>query len=94
MRRLIEEAVDELPEPFRLVFLLREVEESSTEEAAAQLNLKPETVKTRLHRARRLIRKSLDEKVSACFADAFPFLGSRCARITDAVLERLRAPQC
>jgi len=90
IRRLIEEAVDELPEAFRLVFLLREVEECSTEETAVQLGLKPETVKTRLHRARRLMRQALDQKLAASLADAFPFLGPRCARITETVLERLR----
>jgi RNA polymerase sigma-70 factor (ECF subfamily) len=89
IRRLLEEAVDELPEAFRLVFLLREVEECSTEATAAQLGLRVETVKTRLHRARRLLRKALDEKLASSMTGAFPFLGARCERMTEAVLERL-----
>ena len=52
-RRLLERAVDELPEAFRLVFVLRDIEEMTTEETASQLGIRPETVKTRLHRARR-----------------------------------------
>jgi RNA polymerase sigma-70 factor (ECF subfamily) len=89
IRRLLEQAVDELPDAFRTVFILRDVDDCSIEETATALGIKPETVKTRLHRARRLMRKSLDETLSATMAEAFPFLGARCQRITDAVLARL-----
>jgi RNA polymerase sigma-70 factor (ECF subfamily) len=89
MRRLIERSVDALPEPFRLVFIMREVEECSIEETAASLNLKPETVKTRLHRARRLLRKALDQELRAPIQESFPFLGSRCEGLTERVLHRL-----
>lgn len=89
-RRLLERALDDLPEAFRLVFILREIEGCSVEETAVALDLKPETVKTRLHRARRLLRRSLDEKLASAMTGAFPFLGARCARITEAVLLRLR----
>ena len=89
IRRLLEEAVDGLPDPFRVVFVMRDVEEMSTEETASQLALRPETVKTRLHRARRLLRKALDEKLATALKDTFPFDGARCARITDTVLARL-----
>ncbi len=58
IRRLLERAMDALPEPFRVVFVMRDVEEMSIEEAASQLGIRPETVKTRLHRARRLLRQS------------------------------------
>jgi RNA polymerase sigma-70 factor (ECF subfamily) len=92
MRRLLESAVDELPEAFRTVFIMREVEECSIEETAANLNLRPETVKTRLHRARRQLRKALDEKLSSSMGSAFPFLGARCQSITERVLARM-APQ-
>jgi RNA polymerase sigma-70 factor (ECF subfamily) len=88
-RRLLESAVDELPEPFRLVFILREIEECTVEETAVSLGLRPETVKTRLHRARRLLRKSLDETLASAVSGAFPFLGRRCERITNATLARL-----
>src|SRR5918995_3378041 len=89
VRRLLERAVDELPNSFRMVFVLRDIEEMSTEEAASHLGLRPETVKTRLHRARRLLRQSLDETLSSAVSDVFPCAGTRCARITEAVLDRI-----
>ena len=88
-RRLLERAVDELPEAFRVVFIMREVDGLSVEETARSLEIKPETVKTRLHRARRLLRESLDEKLGSAVKEAFPFLGARCNRITQSVLARL-----
>jgi RNA polymerase sigma-70 factor (ECF subfamily) len=91
VRRLLEAAVDELPESFRLVFMMRDVEEMSVEETASTLKIRPETVKTRLHRARRLLRKSLDARLSTVLRDTFPFEGARCSRITEAVMTRLRA---
>ena len=91
IRGLIEQAVDELPEAFRMVFILRDIEECSIEETAATLGIKPETVKTRLHRARRLLREALDARLASATAGAFPFLGPRCERITGAVLARLEA---
>jgi RNA polymerase sigma-70 factor (ECF subfamily) len=92
MRRLLESAVDELPDAFRTVFIMRDVEECSIEETAINLGIRPETVKTRLHRARRQLRKTLDEKLSASLGGAFPFLGLRCQAITERVLARM-APQ-
>lgn len=89
VRRLLERAVDDLPDPFRLVFVLRDVEEMSTEETASHLGLRPETVKTRLHRARRLLRQALNDTLAAALIDTFPFAGARCARISEAVLEQL-----
>lgn len=89
IRRILERAVDALPEAFRLVFILREVEELSVEETASHLNLKVETVKTRLHRARRRLRDALDAQLADVMVGAYPFLGARCDRITEAVLRRL-----
>ena len=89
VRRLLERAMDELPAPFRMVLVLRDIEEMSTEETAAHLGLRPETVKTRLHRARRLLRQSLDRTLSSAVRDVFPCAGARCARITEAVLDKL-----
>ena len=89
IRRLLERAVDDLPEPFRLVFILREVEDLSVEETARHLDLKVETVKTRLHRARRRLREALDAQLADVMIGAYPFLGARCERISDAVLRRL-----
>ena len=91
IRRLLEHAVDELPEPFRLVFVMREIEECSVEDTATSLGLKPETVKTRLHRARRMLRAALHDRLATTMTDAFPFLGARCDRMTNEVLERIGA---
>jgi RNA polymerase sigma factor (sigma-70 family) len=89
IRRILERAVDDLPETFRLVFILREVEELSAEETAAHLSLKVETVKTRLYRARRRLREALDDQLADVMVGTYPFLGARCARITEAVLARM-----
>ncbi|HYD86723.1 MAG TPA: RNA polymerase sigma factor [Vitreimonas sp.] len=89
VRRLIEAEIDELPEAFRLVFIMRDVEECSIAETAACLDIREETVKTRLHRARRMLRAALSERLAATLTDAFPFLGARCDRITETVLARL-----
>jgi RNA polymerase sigma-70 factor (ECF subfamily) len=90
VREMLERAVDTLPAAFRVVFVLREVEGFGTDETAAMLAIRPETVKTRLHRARRLLRRAVERKLSAAFADIFPFGGARCARTADRVVERLR----
>ena len=87
--RLVEEATDALPETFRLVFVARVIEGLSVEETAELLGLPPATVKTRLHRARKLIRARLEERIGPVLVDAFPFAGARCDRLTEAVLEKL-----
>src|SRR5215813_1041498 len=89
IRRLIERAIDDLPEPFRVVFVMREIEDMGVEETADFLGLRQATVKTRLHRARRLLRKALDTQLATTLRDAFPFDGVRCARMTDTILRRL-----
>jgi len=91
VRRLLERAIDQLAEPFRIVFVLRDVEELSVEETAGQLGLRPETVRTRLHRARAQLRKALDSQLASALADVFPFGGARCARLAEAVVHRLAA---
>jgi len=91
IRALLERAIDELPEAFRLVFVMREIEECSVEETAQSLGLRPETVKTRLHRARRQLRASLHDTLATSLGDAFPFLGARCERIQQRVLARIQA---
>lgn len=91
IRDLIERAVDDLPDIFRIVFIMRDIDDCSIEETAANLDIKPETVKTRLHRARRLLRQALDAQLASTMGEAFPFLGARCGRITQAVLVRLEA---
>lgn len=89
IRKLLESSIDALPEPFRVVFVMRDVEELSIEETAAFLGIRPQTVKTRLHRARRQLRESLDEHLASTLKDTFPFGGARCARMTEAVLSRM-----
>ena len=91
MRDLLAAAIDKLPEPFRLVFVLREIEELDIAETASFLGIKPETVKTRLFRARRLIRESLSERIAPALADVFPFDGQRCTNLADRVIAVLRA---
>ncbi|MBI1197897.1 MAG: RNA polymerase sigma factor [Phenylobacterium sp.] len=88
-RRLIEIAIDELPLPFRMVFFLREVEQFTIGETAALLGIAPDTVKTRLFRARRRLRRSLCSSLAGGLNDVFPFQGERCERMTRAVLARL-----
>jgi RNA polymerase sigma-70 factor (ECF subfamily) len=88
-RSLLEHAIDILPPDFRIVFILREIEGCSVENTAAQLGLKPQTVKTRLFRARRLLRQELEQRFSVGMCGVFPFLGARCAALTDRVLEKL-----
>jgi RNA polymerase sigma-70 factor (ECF subfamily) len=93
VRHLLERAVDQLPDAFRVVFVLRQIEEMSTEETASQLGVLPQTVKTRLHRARQLLRRSLAKTLSNTAGEIFPCAGPRCARITDKALERLGIPE-
>jgi RNA polymerase sigma-70 factor (ECF subfamily) len=87
--RLVEEATDELPDEFRLVFIARVIEGMSVEETAELLGIRPETVRTRLHRARKLLRQHLDQRIGPVLLDAFPFAGRRCERLTEAVMSRL-----
>jgi RNA polymerase sigma-70 factor (ECF subfamily) len=91
--QLVERATDKLPEIFRIVFMTRVIEGMSVEETAELLGLQPETVKTRLHRARRLVREELDKQIGPVLMDAFPFAGRRCERVTNAVLQRLIRPE-
>lgn len=89
---LLERAIDDLPEIFRTVLVARVVEGMSVGETADLFGLRPETVKTRLHRARRLLRGAFEKQVGPVLTDAFPFDGQRCDRMTNKVLERLALP--
>jgi RNA polymerase sigma-70 factor (ECF subfamily) len=89
---LVERATDSLPEAYRLVFVARVIEGLSIEETADLLGIRPETVKTRLFRARKLLRKKLDEQIGPVMLDAFPFAGRRCERITAQVMKQLGFP--
>jgi RNA polymerase sigma-70 factor (ECF subfamily) len=89
IQHVVEHAIDELPEAFRIVFITRVIEGMNVEETAETLGLKPETVKTRLHRARTMLRDNVEKKIGPVVLEAFPFAGKRCERLTDAVLKRL-----
>jgi RNA polymerase sigma-70 factor, ECF subfamily len=89
IQNVIEGAIDELPGAFRLVFIARVVEGMSIEETAATFDLKPETVKTRLHRARAMLRDNIENRIGPVVMEAFPFAGRRCDGLTQAVLQRL-----
>jgi RNA polymerase sigma-70 factor (ECF subfamily) len=86
---ILERAIDELPEAFRTVLVARVIEEMSVDETADLLGIRPETVKTRLHRARGLLKEALEKRVGSVLTDAFPFEGQRCERMTSTVLRRL-----
>ena len=87
--QLVEQATDNLPDAYRMVFVARVIEGLDIEETAELLGLRAATVKTRLHRARALIRKDLDQRIGPVLLDAFPFAGRRCDRLTAAVMEKL-----
>jgi RNA polymerase sigma-70 factor (ECF subfamily) len=89
IQHVVEHAIDDLPEAFRIVFITRVIEGMNVEETAEILGLKPETVKTRLHRARTMLRENVERKIGPIVMEAFPFAGKRCERLTDAVLKRL-----
>ena len=65
------------------------IEGMSIEETSELLGIKPETVKTRLHRARQLVRDQLEREIGPVLMEAFPFAGQRCERLTEAVMKRL-----
>ena len=89
IRSAIEKAVDELPPYFRSVFMLRAIEQMSVEETASCLGIPGDTVKTRFHRANKLLRQALTIQFGAIFDDMYLFLGARCDRLVVTVLEHI-----
>ena len=89
LRQILEAAIDRVPEGYRTVFMLREVEGLSTADTAACLSIPEETVKTRLHRARQQLRRQLDQALGTAVKEAFAFGSERCDRLVTAVLRRL-----
>ena len=89
VRGLLESAIEALPEHYRSVFVMREVEEMSTMETAACLDLTEETVKTRLHRARGLLRQRLFQRAGMTARTAFAFQAPRCDRMVQQVFARI-----
>jgi RNA polymerase sigma-70 factor, ECF subfamily len=89
IRALLERRIDELPVVFRTVFVMREVEEMSVEETAACLSIPPATVRTRLFRARALLREALARDLDSATVEVFGFAGHRCDRIVEEVLKKV-----
>ena len=89
IRRLLEQEVDALPDNYRAIFILRDVEDIDVAEVANILDISPENVKTRLHRAHVLLRKRLYLRTGAQSHEAFLFHASRCDRVVKAVFARL-----
>src|SRR6476661_4555653 len=89
VRKLLEQAVAGLPDPFRTVFVLREIEGMSSEETAESLGLPVATVKTRLFRSRRRLQEMLAPEVKNVLSGTYPFAGSDCAALTQRVLKSL-----
>jgi RNA polymerase sigma-70 factor (ECF subfamily) len=86
LRQLLERAVAALPDSFRTVFVLRDVEGLSVDETAEVLGIPPATVKTRLYRARHRLQQALAPEVGSALSGAFPFAGADCAAMTERVL--------
>jgi RNA polymerase sigma-70 factor (ECF subfamily) len=91
LRSLIDTAVDRLPEDYRIVFMFREIEELSIRETAEALEITEQAVKTRLHRARGLLRRELIRRAGSRIRETFPFLARECDRIVAGVLARIGA---
>jgi RNA polymerase sigma-70 factor (ECF subfamily) len=90
VRRLLEEAVEKLPDAYRTIFILRDIEEMSTTDAADVLEITEDNVKVRLHRARALLRKSLYARAGVERKEAFNFHALRCDRVVKNVFERIQ----
>ena len=90
VRRLLEEAVETLPDAYPTIFMLRDVEDMSTTDAAEVLEITEDNVKVRLHRARALLRRSLYARAGMERKEAFNFHAVRCDRVVKNVFERIQ----
>jgi RNA polymerase sigma-70 factor, ECF subfamily len=89
-QQLVEGAIDRLPEGFRTILMMREIEGMTVAETAAVLEVDENVVKTRLHRARACLRETIERRVGKQLEDAFSFGHERCDRVVAGVLARLR----
>jgi RNA polymerase sigma-70 factor, ECF subfamily len=89
LSRLLEEVVLGLPESYRTVVMMRDVEQMSTFETAEALDLTEQNVKVRLHRGHAMMRSSLVERMGGVSKTAFPFMGVRCDRVVHGVFARI-----
>jgi RNA polymerase sigma-70 factor, ECF subfamily len=90
LKVVLESLIEHLPEPFRVVFVMREVEGLSTAETAACLEINEETVKTRLHRAKRLLKDHLDRRLGPASSSVYAFHLSRCDRVVQGVMTAIQ----
>ena len=86
--KLLEAAIARLPDTFRPVFVLREIEGLSVEDTAEALQIPEKTVKTRLFRARRRLQKELDPELCGALSETFLFAGADCEAMTERVLTK------
>jgi RNA polymerase sigma factor (sigma-70 family) len=91
MRALLERKLDDVPRSFRVVFILRSVEELSVEETAQCLGIPEATVRSRHFRAKSLLRESLAQEIDLAERDLFEFGGTNCAGVIASVLARLNS---
>lgn len=93
IRQLLEAAIDKLPDGCRDAFVFREVEQMTVAETAFCLGIEEGAVKTRVHRARKLLQRSLHDELSTVLSGAFDFAGDRCDRLVAGVFQRINAMQ-
>ena len=87
--QMVEHAIDQLPDIYRSVLIMREIEGMSTNDTAAVLDVEPEVVKTRLHRARAALRDAMEDRLGEQMKSTYTFGNERCDRVVAAVLARL-----
>jgi len=87
--KMVEQAIDELPEIYRAVLIMREVEGMTTEETASILDVQTDVIKTRLHRARASLRDAIEDRIGEQMKNSYTFGNERCDRVVAAVLARL-----
>lgn len=88
--QMVEQAIDGLPEIYRAVLIMRQIEGMTTIETAAVLDVEPDVIKTRLHRARAALRTAIENRVGGQMKNAYTFGNERCDRVVAAVLTRLK----
>lgn len=91
LRQVMEREVEALPDAFRAVVVLRDVEGLSTGETAVTLGISEDLVKTRLHRARTMLRDNLYRRAGVTLESIFAFGNARCDRVVTAVMARIAA---
>ncbi len=86
LKEFLETAVGGLTPPYRSVFVLREIEGLSTAETASVLDISPENVKVRLHRARAFLKAVIHARTGLTSRTLYEFMGARCDAVVAAVM--------